>query len=372
VAQYIEVIEWEDPTGEEIVHRFIPGGEIKLGAQLVVLESQWAVFFRDGKALDVFGPGRHTLTTANIPILAKVLSLPFGGKSPFRADVYYVSRKVFTRMKWGTREPVVFRDSELGMVRLRSFGIFTMRVQDPHLFVNTMVGSMGQMSSDEIEGFLKEAIVARLNDVLGENVKTILDLPRLYDELGAALKVRVHDDFAKYGVEVPDFFINSITPPEEVQKLIDERAGMGAVGDMNRYMRYKTARGIEAAASQEGGAGGQGMGLGMGAGFGMMMPGMIRDAMGGGGGGAAPVTTPAGPPCTGCKVPMPAGARFCPQCGAAAPVAAACASCKAELPPGARFCPQCGTAAAAKLTCSSCKAELEAGAKFCPNCGTKA
>jgi membrane protease subunit (stomatin/prohibitin family) len=318
------------------------------------------------------------LTTVNIPLLTKLIGKPFGGDSPFRADVYYVSRKVFTDMKWGTREPVVFRDTELGMVRLRSFGNFTMRVNDPQLFINTMVGSMGQMGSDQIESFLKQAIVARLNDVLGENVKTILDLPRLYDELAAALKVRVHDDFAKYGVEVPDFFINSITPPEEVQKLIDERAGMGAVGDMNRYMRFKTARGIEAAASQEGGGGGvgQGMGLGLGAGFGMMMPGMVRDAMTGapapaaGAQAAAPVA--AGPPCGSCHTPMPPGARFCPNCGTPAPAAAACSNCKAELPAGAKFCAQCGTAVkAAPTTCSNCKAELAAGAKFCASCGTK-
>ncbi|MFC2173646.1 SPFH domain-containing protein [Acidobacteriota bacterium] len=124
MAQTIEVIEWKDPTGEEMVYRFTPGGDIKIGAQLVVYESQWAVFFRDGKALDTFGPGRHTLTTANIPFLMKLINLPFGGTTPFRTDVYYVNRKVFNNLKWGTQNPVVFRDSELDMVQLRAFGIF--------------------------------------------------------------------------------------------------------------------------------------------------------------------------------------------------------------------------------------------------------
>src|SRR5262245_49372369 len=177
-------------------------------------------------------------------------------------------------------------------------------------------------------------------------MKTILDLPKHYDELGAALKARAADDFRKIGIELTDFFINSITPPEEVQKLIDERAGMGALGNMQRYMQYKTAKAVEAAASNPGGAG-EGMGLGMGAGFGMMMPGMIRDAMTGGGGAAGAGTATAAPttPCPSCKTPVPAGARFCPGCGAKMAAPAACASCGQPMPAGAKFCPGCGAKA---------------------------
>src|SRR5262245_40431616 len=194
MSQFIEVIEWLDDTGSEIVHRFSPGGEIKLDAQLVVQENQSAVFFRDGRALDAFGPGRHTLSTKNIPILTKVLSLPFGFTSPFRADVYFVNRKTFTGMKWGTKEPVVFRDAELQMVRLRAFGVYATRVGDPWVFVNTVVGSMGSFSTDEIEGYLRDLIVSRLNDVLGESLRTLFDLPKEYDELAEALKGRVKTD----------------------------------------------------------------------------------------------------------------------------------------------------------------------------------
>lgn len=327
----IEVIEWKDDSGREMVSRFAEGGELKLGAQLVVTENQWAVFFRDGKALDTFGPGRHTLTTANVPLLARLIGLPFGGKSPFRADVYFVARKVFTDLKWGTREPVVFRDAELAMVRLRAHGAFATRVADAQLFVNQIVGSQGRFTADDIHGYLREIIVARLNDVLGETVKTLFDLPKHYDELSEALKGRVSGDFGKYGLDLTDFFIHAITPPEDVQKVLDERTGMAAVGDLQAYMKYKAARAMGDAAAQggeAGGAAGAGMGLGAGVGLGMTMAQMMKDAATGGGGapqagggGAAPAAGAAGTAkfCPSCGTAFAAEAKFCGECGATRP-----------------------------------------------------
>jgi membrane protease subunit (stomatin/prohibitin family) len=342
----IEVIEWRDDSGEEMVWRFSPGGELKLGAQLVVLESQWAVFFRDGKALDTFGPGRHTLTTANVPLLTRLIGLPFGGTSPFRADVYFVSRKTFTDLKWGTKDPVAFRDAELAMVRLRAHGVFATRVENAQLFLNQVVGSMGRYTTGAIEGYLRDLVVARLNDVLGETLKTIFDLPRNYDELAEALKGRVAGDFAKYGLDLADFFINSITPPEDVQKVMDERTGMAAAGNPDAYLRYKTARALGDAAKSEGGgamAGGAaaaGVGLGVGAGLGMMIPGMVQQA----------------------------GRHEAPA--ANAPTTGACPSCGAAPASGAKFCSACGAKLAADF-CPACGAALPAGAKFCPGCGAK-
>ena len=265
----IEVLQYFDQTGTELVHRIPETGYHghQAGRQLIVQENQAAVFFRDGKALDTFGPGRHTLTTNNIPLLTRLLSIPFGGKSPFQASVLFVARHTFQDLKWGTKEPIAFRDTELRMVRLRAFGKYSMRIADPQLFVGSIVGTRGIVSSEAIGSFLRDIVVARLNDLLGENLKTIFDLPAYYDELAAGVKSRVADDFSKQGLELVDLIISAITPPEEVQKMIDERSGMGAIGDMNAYMQFKAAQSIQDAAKQEGGAAGQGHGSGAWNGF---------------------------------------------------------------------------------------------------------
>jgi membrane protease subunit (stomatin/prohibitin family) len=350
----MDVIQYTDPLGQTMVARVPPDGtaDIRFGSQLIVEESQQAVFLRDGKALDTFGPGRHTLATQNVPVLTRLLSIPFGGTSPFQAAVIFVSTKTFLDLKWGTKEPVIFRDKELAMVRLRAFGKFAVRISNAQVFVNTIVGTRGAYSTDGVESYFRDVIVARLTDVLGENLTSIFDLPKLYDELSMGLKSRVADDFGKYGIELVDLFLGAITPPEEVQKMIDERSGMGALGDMNTYLKFKTARAIGDAAQQPGGMGGgaigAGLGLGMGAGVGAMLPGMMRDAMQGG-----------SPP----PAPAPAPAPMAAPAAAAAPVAAAgaapggapgggatpafCFSCGQKLPPGAVFCPGCGTRVAA-------------------------
>ncbi len=341
----MQVIEFHDPTGETMVARVPSQGTsaIRLGSQLIVEESQQAVFFRDGKALDTFGPGRHTLATQNIPILASIFGLPFGGESPFQAAVVFVSTKTFLDLKWGTKEPVIFRDHELAMVRLRAFGKFALRVVNAQLFVNTVVGTRGLFSTEGLEDWFRDVIVARLTDVLGENLTTIFDLPRLYDELAMGLKSRVADDFSKYGVELVDLYMGAITPPEEVQKLIDERTGMGALGNMDTYLKFKTAQGIGDAAKQPGGTMGAGVGLGMGAGVGMMLPQMMQQAMQQGQGQSQPSGPAPGNPAP--AAPAAVGAAAGAAAAGGAP--AFCFNCGQKLPPGAKFCPSCGTATSA-------------------------
>ena len=344
----IDLIEFPNEASGDIVRRVpeVGSGEFRLGSQLVVRESQRAVFFRDGKALDVFGPGRHTLSTNNLPLLTGLIGLPFGGKSPFTAEVYFVSMREFTDMKWGTSQPTVYRDTELGMVRLRAFGTYSMRVRDPQVLVNQVVGARGAYTTASIEDFLRSVIITEFTDILADVQTSILDLAKMAKEVGDATRAALADDFARLGFELTSFQVQAITPPEDVQRRIDERSGMAALGDMRTYTQFQTAQAIRDAA-QNPGAGGDatsaGLGMGAGMGMGAAMAGAMRDAFRQEpeGSDRPSASAPATTTCPNCKSTIPAGSRFCPECGTNLQQVV-CPKCQTANPPGSRFCTNCG------------------------------
>jgi membrane protease subunit (stomatin/prohibitin family) len=369
---FLENIEWFDDTGKELVHR-IPekgSGEIKFGAQLTVRDSQAAVFFYQGKAIEAYGPGRHTLKTANIPILTKIISIPWALESPLRAEIYLVNMKVFTNLKWGTRDPVAFKDSELGLIRLRAFGIFNLQVVQPVLFINSLVGTKGMYTTAEIEDYLNLVIVSRFNDFMGDKIDTILNLPSKYNELSDGLSKRCEEDFSHFGLRMTHLYINAITPPKEVQEAIDDRSRMNIFEDMNKLMKMKAAMAMEKAAESEG-TSGSGMGMGMG----LMMPAMLSQYFTDGGKPSGSSQSQSGISCHECDNPIPANAKFCPLCGHQQLVFMQCENCGKNLAPNAKFCSRCGSPVseekASSAECQKCGTENLTGAKFCVQCGEK-
>jgi Putative virion core protein (lumpy skin disease virus) len=368
-SQFIEVIEWLDETSNTLVYRFpVKDQEIKNGAQLIVRESQAAIFVSEGQIADLFPPGRYTIDGGNTPILSKLGAWKYGFNSPFKAEVYFASTKQFTDLKWGTPNPVMMRDSDFGMVRLRAFGIYSIRVSDPKAFIKEIAGTNARFVTDDIQGQLKRTLVGGFSDALAESKIAALDLASNYDELSKFTRDKLNEEFKTLGLELTKFVIENISLPQEVEAAMDKRTSMGVIGDVGRYSQFQAADAMRDAAQNPGGGAGTGAGLGAGFAIGNAMAGAMTDAMKQSKQGGATEQMA----CPKCGAGNSSGVKFCNECGAKLDVAQTvpCVKCAAPLQAGAKFCNDCG-AKQEKLTCANCKAEISPGAKFCNECGQK-
>ncbi|UCF15826.1 MAG: SPFH domain-containing protein [Phycisphaerales bacterium] len=264
-GEFIDIIEWTDLTGDSMVYRFDRhDNEIKMGAKLTVREGQVAVFINKGQLADVFAPGMYSLETDNMPILSTLMGWKHGFHSPFKAEVYFVSTRRFTDLKWGTKHPITLRDAEFGPVRLRAFGTYVIRVSDAGTFIKEIVGTDGHFTTDEITDQLRNIIVSRFADIIGESKIPVLDLAANYDELGEFITGKIKDGFANYGLEVTKMLVENISLPEAVEQALDKRSSMGVIGNLDQYTKFQTATAMEEAAKNPGGMAGGGMGMGMG------------------------------------------------------------------------------------------------------------
>ncbi len=346
-GQLIDVIEWTDNSSDIIVKKYdMDGKEIMMGAQLTVREGQVAIFVNEGELADVYGPGRYELSTSNMPVMTKLQSWKYGFNSPFKADVYFINTRQFLDRKWGTANPVMMRDAEFGMIRVRAFGVYAFKVADPQVLLREVFGTKALTTAEDVEGQIKRTLVSGLSDAIAESKIPALDLAANYDELSNFAFQAINPRIMALGLTLTSFVIENISLPEEVEKSMDKRTSMGVLGDMGKYTQYQAAEAMREAANNPGGAAGAGMGMGAGVAMGQM----FAQAMSFGQQQnqqpqqAAPVQPAAvkGGFCSECGAQLNAGAKFCSNCGAKQNAAPVCPGCSNAVAPGAKFCSNCG------------------------------
>jgi len=263
-SEFIDIIEWTDDSRDTLSYRFPDDDRaIKRGAQLIVRESQAAQFVYLGQYGDTFGPGKHRLTTDNIPILSRIKGWKYGFESPFKADVYFITTRLFTGNQWGTANPIMLRDPDLDIVRVRAFGTYDFRVRDPRLFLREVAGTDDRLSVGDFSAAMRSRIVSVFSDALATARIPVLDVATRYTELGAALLPVINPVLLeRYGVEMPSFVVENVSVPPEVEQAIDKRASMSAVKDLNDYVKYQMAQGFEKGTVGAGGVGAE-MAVGM-------------------------------------------------------------------------------------------------------------
>lgn len=386
----IEVVKYDGPPG--VFAWKYPNQELGTWTQLIVNESQEAILFKGGEALDSFTAGRHTLSTANIPILSNVVNLPFGGKSPFTAEIWFVNKTNSMNVKWGTSAPLQLQDPKYKlMVAVRAFGQFGVRIEDPRKFLLKLVGTLPVFDQDTLVNYFRGLLMSNINELISSYLVhkkiSILEINAYVVEISKHIQGRLSSSFLDSGIELNNFYIDSINIPDDdpatqrLKEALAKKAEMDIIGFT--YQQERSFDAMEEAAGNPGniGAGMMNAGLGLGMGFGLAGPAaeiatrMTRSMSLDGSTGSQPAPDAASKSCSGCGTLNPADARFCTGCGRSlqTPPEAeneVCPSCGKAVIPGAKFCPHCGEGLI--LKCAGCGHELKPGQKFCPECGTRA
>ena len=332
----LKIVEWEDPSKNTMVYKYpMDGRKIFFGSKLTVRESQSAVFLNKGEIADVFEPGMYTLKSSNLPILSTLLGLPYGFKSPFFADVFFVNTKQFTNQKWGTANPITLRDKDFGTIRIRAYGTYAFKVSDPAIFLKELFGTNSTFTTEDITNYLRSMLISAISDTIAESKISALDLASNLLEFNKVIKEKVAEHFTSLGLTVTNCIIENISFPEAVEKAIDTSSSLGLLeGKMDTYIKMKSADAIKDAASNPGVAG-----LGTQLGTGMALGDMIKDTL------QSTKQSANQKECPKCHAMNRSTAKFCAECGEKLPTAKAekfCAECGAKMSGRAKFCPECG------------------------------
>ena len=362
-----KVIEWRDNSKDIVVYHYPVEDryEIMTGSTLVVRESQVAVFVHKGKVADVFEPGTYRLSTDNLPVITKLLSIGTGFNSPIKAEVYFVNTKQFIGQKWGTQNPITIRDKDFGMVRIRGFGIYAYKVDDAKIFMDEMFGTNNLYTTSDVAEQISPMIIEAISDTIAESKISMLDLAANYREFSEKVRESSQAEFKKYGLRLEKLVIENISLPESVEKALDERSKLGIMADkMNTYTQYQAANAMRDAANNPNGnnLAGLGVGLGVAGSVGSVLNGALNGT----------TTDNNTKTCVKCGAEISVKAKHCPECGAVQ--SATCPKCGEAVSAKAKFCANCGAKIGTKVDkkhCTECGEELKAGAKFCPNCGKK-
>lgn len=338
-GQLLKVIEWNDNTSDTLVYRFpMNGKKIMCGSSLTVKESQCAIFVNNGKIADIFLPGMYKLNTSSLPILSALMAWPSGFKSPFSAEVYFVNTKQFTNQKWGTTNPITLRDADFGQIRVRGYGMFSFRVEDPEKMLKELFGTNSSFRTGDIIDYLKSFIVSGLSDTIAESRISALDLSANLMEFNEACKKQVGDRFRELGLELVNLICENFSFPEEVEKAIDTRTSMGVMDDkMDTFVKYQAAHAMRESANNDSG---NLASTGLNFGAGLAMSNLFSNA----------INNPTPPQ-------QNNNSKACP-------------SCNFMNAQNAKFCANCGYSFAPRV-CPDCKTQVQNGTKFCPNCGHK-